>query len=37
MIEHTKKIVEEKFTTMAGYEHNAEVWIIDYKNSLSFL
>ncbi|XP_078157061.1 DNA polymerase delta subunit 1 [Carex rostrata] len=25
MIEHTKKIVEEKFTTMAGYEHNAEV------------
>ncbi|KAJ4795219.1 DNA polymerase [Rhynchospora pubera] len=25
MIEHTKKIVEEKFTTTAGYEHNAEV------------
>ncbi|PKA57109.1 DNA polymerase delta catalytic subunit [Apostasia shenzhenica] len=25
MIEHTKKIVEEKFTTLAGYDHNAEV------------
>ncbi|KAJ4777986.1 DNA polymerase [Rhynchospora pubera] len=25
MIKHAKKIVEEKFTTMAGYEHNAEV------------
>nr|CAD1836873.1 unnamed protein product [Ananas comosus var. bracteatus] len=25
MIEHTKKLVEEKFTTMGGYEHNAEV------------
>ncbi|XP_078434058.1 DNA polymerase delta subunit 1 [Wolffia australiana] len=25
MIEHTKKLVEEKFTTIAGYEHNAEV------------
>ncbi|KAG0494350.1 hypothetical protein HPP92_005344 [Vanilla planifolia] len=25
MIEHTKKLVEEKFTVLAGYEHNAEV------------
>ncbi|XP_058186536.1 DNA polymerase delta catalytic subunit [Rhododendron vialii] len=25
MIEHTKKLVEEKFTTLGGYEHNAEV------------
>ncbi|MED6216570.1 DNA polymerase delta catalytic subunit [Stylosanthes scabra] len=25
MIEHTKKIVEDKFTTLNGYEHNAEV------------
>jgi DNA polymerase delta subunit 1 len=25
MIEHTKKLVEDKFTTVGGYEHNAEV------------
>ncbi|XP_028123067.1 DNA polymerase delta catalytic subunit isoform X3 [Camellia sinensis] len=25
MIEHTKKLVEEKFMTLGGYEHNAEV------------
>lgn len=25
MIEHTKKIVEEKFTVVNGYQHNAEV------------
>ncbi|KAK6922792.1 DNA-directed DNA polymerase, family B, exonuclease domain [Dillenia turbinata] len=25
MIEHTKKLVEDKFTTHGGYEHNAEV------------
>jgi hypothetical protein len=25
MIEHTKKLVEDKFTTINGYEHNAEV------------
>ncbi|KAK9135052.1 hypothetical protein Syun_014382 [Stephania yunnanensis] len=25
MIEHTKKLVGEKFTTLNGYEHNAEV------------
>ncbi|XP_042438291.1 DNA polymerase delta catalytic subunit [Zingiber officinale] len=25
MIEHTKKMVEEKFTTSGGYDHNAEV------------
>lgn len=25
MIEHTKKLVEEKFSTLGGYEHNAEV------------
>ncbi|XP_076949772.1 DNA polymerase delta catalytic subunit-like [Bidens hawaiensis] len=25
MIEHTKKLVEGKFTTLNGYEHNAEV------------
>ncbi|XP_050205560.1 DNA polymerase delta catalytic subunit isoform X2 [Mercurialis annua] len=25
MIEHTKKLVEDKFTIMGGYEHNAEV------------
>ncbi|XP_057770162.1 DNA polymerase delta catalytic subunit [Salvia miltiorrhiza] len=25
MIEHTKKLVEEKFTVLGGYEHNAEV------------
>ncbi|KAJ1401242.1 Ribonuclease H-like superfamily [Sesbania bispinosa] len=25
MIEHTKKLVEDKFTTPNGYEHNAEV------------
>jgi hypothetical protein len=27
MIEHTKKLVEDKFTTLNGYEHNAEVQI----------
>lgn len=27
MIEHTKKLVEDKFTTLGGYEHNAEVCI----------
>ena len=26
MIEHTKKLVEDKFTTLGGYEHNAEVY-----------
>ncbi|KAF8405671.1 hypothetical protein HHK36_007748 [Tetracentron sinense] len=25
MIEHTKKLVEDRFTTVGGYEHNAEV------------
>lgn len=25
MIEHTKKLVEEKFRIVGGYEHNAEV------------
>ncbi|KAJ7945210.1 DNA polymerase [Quillaja saponaria] len=25
MIEHTKKLVEDKFTTLGGYEHTAEV------------
>ncbi|XP_020676528.1 DNA polymerase delta catalytic subunit [Dendrobium catenatum] len=25
MIEHTKKLVEERFTTLADYEHNAQV------------
>jgi DNA polymerase delta subunit 1 len=25
MIEHTKKLVEDKFTTVGGYEHTAEV------------
>ncbi|TVU01031.1 hypothetical protein EJB05_53512 [Eragrostis curvula] len=25
MIEHTKKLVEDKFTTLGGYEHSAEV------------
>ncbi|KAG9457177.1 hypothetical protein H6P81_001685 [Aristolochia fimbriata] len=25
MIEHTKKLVKEKFTTVGGYDHNAEV------------
>ncbi|KAH6791361.1 DNA polymerase delta subunit 1 [Perilla frutescens var. frutescens] len=25
MIEHTKKLVEEKFTVLGGYEHNAEI------------
>uniref|UniRef100_A0A0A0KIW2 DNA polymerase n=1 Tax=Cucumis sativus TaxID=3659 RepID=A0A0A0KIW2_CUCSA len=25
MIEHTKKLVEDKFTTLGGYKHNAEV------------
>ncbi|KAF9599784.1 hypothetical protein IFM89_001730 [Coptis chinensis] len=25
MIEHTKKLVEERFNTLGGYEHNAEV------------
>lgn len=25
MIEHTKNLVKEKFTTLGGYEHNAEV------------
>ncbi|KAJ6819957.1 putative DNA polymerase delta catalytic subunit [Iris pallida] len=25
MIEHTKKLVEEKFTTLGGYDHNAEI------------
>lgn len=26
MIEHTKKLVEDKFTVLGGYEHNAEVY-----------
>lgn len=26
MIEHTKKLVEEKFTVLGGYEHTAEVF-----------
>lgn len=25
MIEHTKRLVEDKFTIAKGYEHNAEV------------
>lgn len=25
IIEHTKKLVEERFTTTGGYDHNAEV------------
>ncbi|KAL3630140.1 DNA polymerase delta catalytic subunit [Castilleja foliolosa] len=25
MIEHTKKLVEDKFTVLGGYEHNAEI------------
>lgn len=29
MIEHTKKLVEDKFTMLAGYEHNAEVCDIE--------
>jgi len=28
MIEHTKKLVEERFTTTSGYDHNAEVYSI---------
>lgn len=27
MIEHTKKLVEEKFTRLNGYDNNAEVQI----------
>ncbi|KAL5993065.1 DNA polymerase delta catalytic subunit [Asimina triloba] len=27
MIEHTKKLVEDKFTTVGGYDHNAEACI----------
>ena len=34
MIEHTKKLVEDKFTTLNGYEHNAEVL---YLENLLFL
>lgn len=30
MIEHTKKLVEDKFTTLGGYEHNAEVSYLPY-------
>ena len=33
MIEHTKKLVEDKFTMLGGYEHNAEVRHVE----LSFL
>lgn len=29
MIEHTKKLVEDKFTTLNGYEHTAEVWYLE--------
>jgi len=32
MIEHTKKLVEEKFTVLGGYEHNAEVIICLLEN-----
>jgi len=28
MIEHTKKLVEEKFTIGGGYEHTAEVKLL---------
>ncbi|KVH87702.1 hypothetical protein Ccrd_025014 [Cynara cardunculus var. scolymus] len=31
MIEHTKRLVEDKFTTLAGYEHNAELAAIAAK------
>ncbi|CAL5321177.1 unnamed protein product [Camellia sinensis] len=31
MIEHTKKLVEEKFMTLGGYEHNAESYIWRYR------
>lgn len=30
MIEHTKKLVEDKFTMLGGYEHNAEVVIYPF-------
>lgn len=30
MIEHTKKLVEDKFTMLGGYEHNAEVFCVDF-------
>lgn len=28
MIEHTKKLVEDKFTMLGGYEHTAEVYYL---------
>lgn len=39
MIEHTKKLVEERFRTVGGYDHNAEVHfsfllIIKFENSI---
>jgi hypothetical protein len=30
MIEHTKKLVEDKFTMIGGYEHNAEVCHVEF-------
>lgn len=30
MIEHTKKLVEDKFTVLGGYEHNAEVHYLKF-------
>ncbi|PPE01222.1 hypothetical protein GOBAR_DD01716 [Gossypium barbadense] len=35
MIEHTKKLVEDKFTVLGGYEHNAE--LPQVKAALSYL
>lgn len=30
MIEHTKKLVEDKFTVLGGFEHNAEVHYLKF-------
>lgn len=30
MIEHTKKLVEDKFTMIGGYEHNVEVCHVEF-------
>lgn len=37
MIEHTKKLVEDKFTTVGGYEHNAEVCLMDFPFYLTWI
>ncbi|KAL8541954.1 hypothetical protein ACS0TY_002988 [Phlomoides rotata] len=37
MIEHTKKLVEDKFTVLGGYEHKAEVYCNNHSRDEAFI